>query len=115
MEQNCRWLSKSSYPTSLPSSFTSVRAPNRRNLKLVDKRVRMGMVLARKGPLGLSPVSSPNPTHSGSLCYIALRSVERFVEMLGDPFVEVQFDCTPGKVLSIHVNGESCLYRGCIL
>jgi hypothetical protein len=42
----------------------------------------MGMVLARKGPLGFSPVSSLNPTQAGSLCYIALQSVERFVEML---------------------------------
>jgi hypothetical protein len=29
----------------------------------------MGMVLARKGPLGFSPVSSPNPTQAGSLCF----------------------------------------------
>ena len=39
------------------------------------------MVLARKGPLGFSRVSNPGtPTQAGSLCYIALRSVERFVE-----------------------------------
>jgi hypothetical protein len=51
----------------------------------------MGMVLVRKGPLGFSPVSSPNPdtgyqpislsAYQPMLGYIALRSVERFVEL----------------------------------
>jgi hypothetical protein len=44
----------------------------------------MGMVLARKGPLGFSLVFIPEPDTGGSLCYIALRSVERFVEMLSE-------------------------------
>ncbi len=42
----------------------------------------MGMVLARKGPLDSARLHPRTPTQAGSLCYIALQSVERFVEML---------------------------------
>ena len=42
-----------------------------------EDKVRMGMVLAG----GIQPGFIPRtPTQAGSLCYIALRSVERFVE-----------------------------------
>ena len=49
-----------------------------------EDKVRMGMVLARKGPMGFRPVSSLNPDtgYQPMLCYIAPQSVERFVEML---------------------------------
>jgi hypothetical protein len=46
-------------------------------------RCGWGWLVASERAVGIQPWFHPRtPTQAGSLCYIALRSVERFVEML---------------------------------
>jgi hypothetical protein len=63
-------------PNAEPSGRTQPRGEWR------EDKVQMGMVLARMGRWDSARVHPRTPTQAGSLCYIALRSVERFVEML---------------------------------
>ena len=62
----------------------------------------MGWFSPGKGPLGFGPVSFPSPDTGWKpmLCYIALRSVERFIEMLPEGILAKESATDAGSVQS---------------